>query len=111
MTHGKKVMDIRPPVKFNKGEAMVHLLGYLGFAEHDQSCRFTSEMTRRMKMRSRGVGCSILVSAKPKETTASDSLHDPSEVLTFLSLLSKWGFESDSHEFQLLNVLRRCFCY
>lgn len=44
----------------------------------------------------RGQGYPIIVSSSPKDTKASFSLHDPSEVLTFLSRLARWRKSSSS---------------
>ncbi|KAG8653006.1 hypothetical protein MANES_06G158300v8 [Manihot esculenta] len=51
---------------------------------------------REKVIQRRGQGYPIIVSSSPKDTKASFSLHDPSEVLTFLSRLARWRKSSSS---------------
>ena len=44
----------------------------------------------------RGQGFPIIVYSIPRETRASYSLHDPSEVLNFLLRLAKWSKSTSS---------------
>ncbi|KAE8704421.1 putative trehalose-phosphate phosphatase D [Hibiscus syriacus] len=74
LTQGKKVLEIRPSIKWDKGRALEFLLEALGL--HD-----------------RGQGFGILVSKVPKETNASYSLQEPSEAISveqFLRRLVDW---------------------
>lgn len=47
-------------------------------------------------LKSGGVGYPIIVSSTPRQTLASSSLRDPSEVLSFLIRLARWGEENSS---------------
>ncbi|XP_062120226.1 probable trehalose-phosphate phosphatase D isoform X2 [Humulus lupulus] len=95
LTNGKKVMEIRPSIKWNKGNALVYLLGTLGFSNSSEVLPLyigddrTDEDAFQV-IRDRGQGFPIIVSSTPKETKALNSLHDPSEVLAFLSRLARW---------------------
>ncbi|XP_056694376.1 probable trehalose-phosphate phosphatase 6 [Spinacia oleracea] len=98
-TEGKKVWEVRPSIKWNKGNALEYLLNTLGFDESSDVLPIyigddrTDEDAFEV-LQKRGQGFSILVSQKPKETRASYSLRDPSEVLTFLLRLAKWRQDS-----------------
>ncbi|WOL02127.1 putative trehalose-phosphate phosphatase 6 [Canna indica] len=100
ITRGRKVIEIRPSIKWDKGRALEYLLEILGFAS-DQTLPLyigddrTDEDAFKVLQR-RGQGYSIIVSSIPKDTKASYSLRDPSEVMSFLLLLSKWKKHSDS---------------
>nr|XP_043612994.1 probable trehalose-phosphate phosphatase C [Erigeron canadensis] len=101
MTRGKKVMEIRPSIKWNKGDALKYLLEALGF--HKSGDVFpiyigddqTDEDAFKV-LRERGEGYPIIVSSTPRDTTASHSLRSPSEVQSFLDRLSKWGAENST---------------
>ncbi|XP_020580893.1 probable trehalose-phosphate phosphatase 6 isoform X1 [Phalaenopsis equestris] len=95
LTAGRKVLEIRPIIKWDKGRAMEFLLESLGFAD----CKdvfpvyigddLTDEDAFKV-LRNRGQGFGILVSKIPKETSASYSLQEPSEVMEFLQRLVVW---------------------
>ncbi|GAB4826264.1 hypothetical protein Ancab_009129 [Ancistrocladus abbreviatus] len=95
LTRGRKVMEIRPSIMWNKGHALEYLLETLGFADSDDVLPFyigddqTDEDAFKV-IRNRGQGFPIIVSSKPKDTKASYSLRDPSEVLSFLLRLTRW---------------------
>ncbi|KAL1552765.1 trehalose-phosphatase [Salvia divinorum] len=96
-TRGKKVLEIRPSIEWNKGDALVYLLKTLGFPNpSDDIIPFyigddkTDEDAFKV-LKSRGQGHGIVVSTSPRETSASYSLKDPTEVLLFLLRLSRWG--------------------
>ncbi|XP_057798640.1 probable trehalose-phosphate phosphatase 7 isoform X2 [Salvia miltiorrhiza] len=95
LTRGKKVLEIRPSIKWNKGDALVYLLETLGFSNSSDVLPFyigddkTDEDAFKV-LRSRGQGHGILVSSSPRETSASYSLRDTTEVLSFLLRLSRW---------------------
>ncbi|EPS69525.1 hypothetical protein M569_05243, partial [Genlisea aurea] len=96
MTRGKKVMEIRPSIKWNKGNALNYLLETIGFhSDSDAVVPFylgddkTDEDAFKVSRRG-GVGYPIVVSSMPRETVASHSLRDPSEVLLFLTQLAQW---------------------
>ncbi|XP_022772307.1 probable trehalose-phosphate phosphatase D isoform X2 [Durio zibethinus] len=99
LTQGRKVLEIRPTIKWDKGRALEFLLEALGYANSkdvlpvyigdDQSDEDAFKV-----LRDRGQGFGILVSKVPKETNASYSLQEPSEerslILEFLRRLVDW---------------------
>ncbi|XP_051142995.1 probable trehalose-phosphate phosphatase D [Andrographis paniculata] len=96
ITQGKKVLEIRPPVRWNKGDALVYLLHALGFSEPGSVVPIyigddkTDEDAFKV-LHSQGQGYPIIVSSVPRETSATHSLRSPSEVLSFLVRLARWG--------------------
>lgn len=88
-TAGKKVLELRPRIDWDKGMAVQWLLGalsldpsrvlslYIGDDETDEDA-FAA-------LRDRGIG--ILVSASPRPTRARYALRDPGEVRVFLERL------------------------
>ncbi|KAI4319986.1 hypothetical protein MLD38_033515 [Melastoma candidum] len=101
LTRGKMVMEIRPSIEWNKGHALEYLLEKLGFKDSTDVLPLyigddrTDEDAFKVIQR-RGQGYPIIVSSIPKETKASYSLRDPSEVLAFLSRLARWRKASSS---------------
>ncbi|KAL0313974.1 UNVERIFIED_CONTAM: putative trehalose-phosphate phosphatase D [Sesamum angustifolium] len=95
LTQGRKVLEIRPTIKWDKGNAVEFLLEALGYAESNDILPIyigddrTDEDAFRV-LRERGQGLGILVSKTPKETNASYSLQEPSEVMKFLQRLVEW---------------------
>ncbi|KAJ4814510.1 Trehalose 6-phosphate phosphatase [Rhynchospora pubera] len=89
LTRGRKVLEIRPIIRWDKGKALEFLLESLGFADlhsvfpiyigDDQS---DEDAFKVLQHRRQGAG--ILVSKSPKETGASYSLREPAEVMKFL---------------------------
>ncbi|CDY26849.1 BnaA02g18740D [Brassica napus] len=95
LTQGRKVLEIRPTIKWDKGQALNFLLRSLGF-EHSENVvpvyigdDRTDEDAFKV-LREKGQGFGILVSKVPKETNASYSLQDPSQVNEFLKRLVDW---------------------
>ncbi|WVZ66744.1 hypothetical protein U9M48_015928 [Paspalum notatum var. saurae] len=94
LTRGRKVLEIRPSIKWDKGNALQFLLESLGFADSNNVFPIyigddrTDEDAFKV-LRSMGQGIGILVSKIPKETSASYSLREPSEVKEFLHRLVK----------------------
>ncbi|KAJ6376055.1 hypothetical protein OIU77_000930 [Salix suchowensis] len=98
---GKKVMEIRPSIEWNKGNALEYLLDTLALGNctdvlpvyigDDQTDEDAFKVIRK-----RGQGYPIVVASSPKDTKASYSLHDPSEVLAFLLRLARWRKASSS---------------
>lgn len=92
LTQGRKVLEVRPMVKWDKGKALEFLLDSLGYAERSDVFPIyigddrTDEDAFKV-LRSRGQGAGILVSKFPKETSASFSLREPAEVRDFLRRL------------------------
>ncbi|CAL9059065.1 unnamed protein product, partial [Musa banksii] len=85
LTLGRKVLEIRPSIKWDKGKALEFLLESLGFAHCSNvfpiyigdDC--TDEDAFEV-LRDREQGLGILVSRCAKETNASYSLREPAEV-------------------------------
>ncbi|XP_010477481.1 PREDICTED: probable trehalose-phosphate phosphatase C [Camelina sativa] len=108
LTHGKKVLELRPSIKWDKGKALEFLLNSLGLAESEDVLPVyigddrTDEDAFKV-LCERGQGFGIVVSKTMKETYASYSLKDPSQVKEFLERLVKWkkqklGGEDDEEE-------------
>ncbi|ONK55695.1 uncharacterized protein A4U43_C10F60 [Asparagus officinalis] len=95
LTHGRKVLEIRPVIDWNKGKAVEFLLESLGLNNRDDVLPIyvgddiTDEDAFKV-LREGNCGYGILVSSVPKESNASYSLRDPSEVKGFLKSLVKW---------------------
>ncbi|XP_022131926.1 probable trehalose-phosphate phosphatase J [Momordica charantia] len=95
LTIGRKVLEIRPAIKWDKGKALEFLLESLGFANSSDVLPVyigddrTDEDAFKV-LQSKGLGFGILVSKFPKETSASYSLQEPSEVEEFLCRLVEW---------------------
>ncbi|XP_030535040.1 probable trehalose-phosphate phosphatase J [Rhodamnia argentea] len=95
LTQGRKVLEIRPTIKWDKGKALEFLLESLGFANCTNVFPVyigddrTDEDAFKI-LRDRGQGFGILVSKIPKDTNASYSLQEPEEVMSFLQRLVEW---------------------
>ncbi|XP_072978712.1 probable trehalose-phosphate phosphatase 6 [Typha angustifolia] len=95
LTQGRKVLEVRPVINWDKGKALEFLLESLGFANCDDVLPVyigddrTDEDAFKV-LRQRGQGFGILVSKYPKETNASYSLREPAEVMDFLLRLVEW---------------------
>ncbi|MED6135364.1 hypothetical protein PIB30_045758 [Stylosanthes scabra] len=93
LTHGRKVIEIRPTIKWDKGKAIEFLLESLGYGNSNSVFPIyigddrTDEDAFKV-LRSRGQGIGILVSQIQKETNATYTLHDPLEVGQFLRRLA-----------------------
>ncbi|XP_057811097.1 probable trehalose-phosphate phosphatase F [Salvia miltiorrhiza] len=94
LTHGRKVLEIRPVINWDKGKAVEFLLESLGFSNCDDVLpiyigddRTDEDAFKVLKKRNCGYG--ILVSAVTKESNAFFSLKDTSEVQDFLESLVK----------------------
>ncbi|KZV45325.1 putative trehalose-phosphate phosphatase F [Dorcoceras hygrometricum] len=94
LTHGRKVLEVRPVIEWDKGKAVEFLLKSLGFSNHRDVLpiyigddRTDEDAFKVLRKAYRGYG--ILVSAAPKESNAFFSLKDPSEVQYFLESLVK----------------------
>ncbi|KAE8666814.1 putative trehalose-phosphate phosphatase D [Hibiscus syriacus] len=92
LTQGRKVLEIRPTIKWDKGKALEFLLEALGYANSNDVLPVyigddqTDEDAFKV-LRERRQGFGILVSKLPKETNASYTLQEPSEA-TLLNLAS-----------------------
>ncbi|XP_009797815.1 probable trehalose-phosphate phosphatase J isoform X2 [Nicotiana sylvestris] len=95
LSQGRKVLEIRPIIKWDKGKALEFLLDSLGYANCTNVFPVyigddrTDEDAFKV-LRERGQGFGILVSKTPKDTYASYSLQEPSEVMIFLRRLVEW---------------------
>ncbi|CAJ1950394.1 unnamed protein product [Sphenostylis stenocarpa] len=95
ISRGRKVMEIRPNVNWDKGRALMYLLDTLGFDNFNNVLPMylgddkTDEDAFKV-IRNIGRGFPIVVSSIAKETEASYSLRGPSDVLAFLIRLAKW---------------------
>jgi len=95
LTHGRKVLEIRPAIAWDKGKAVDFLLSSLGFADSndvlpvyigdDRTDEDAFRVLNDMKH-----ACSILVTSVPKNTKATLSLREPAEVMEFLRRLVQW---------------------
>jgi len=96
LTEGRKVVEVRPSIMWDKGKAVEFLLRSLGFDDDRTNVLpvyigddRTDEDAFKV-LRERGQGIGILVSKCPKETDATYSLQDPTEVMEFLVRLGQW---------------------
>ncbi|CAI9762353.1 unnamed protein product [Fraxinus pennsylvanica] len=96
LTHGRKVLEVRPVLDWDKGKAVEFLLESLGLVDCDDVLpiyigddRTDEDAFKVLREGNRGYG--ILVSSMPKESNAFYSLRDPSEVMEFLKNLVKWS--------------------
>ncbi|KAL8172554.1 hypothetical protein V2J09_024358 [Rumex salicifolius] len=95
ITRGKKVLEIRPRINWDKGHAVEYIIESLGLATStnvfpiyigdDRTDEDAFKVIQKMQQ-----GYSIIVSSKPRETRASHSLCDTTEVMQFLELLASW---------------------
>ncbi|KAJ7535948.1 hypothetical protein O6H91_12G051600 [Diphasiastrum complanatum] len=92
VTQGRKVLEIRPSIQWNKGKAVDFFLRTLDLGNKsnilpvyigdDQTDEDAFHVVSQMHN-----GYSILVSSAPKATSAAYSLKNPSEVMEFLLCL------------------------
>ncbi|KAF1863456.1 hypothetical protein Lal_00030488 [Lupinus albus] len=108
ITQGRKVLEIKPSIKWDKGKALEFVLESLGYNNSNNvfpiyigDDRTDEDAFKVLSSRSLGIG--ILVSQIPKETNASYTLQDPSEVEQFLHRLVEWRRKS-SHSHKLYVV-------
>ncbi|KAL3499531.1 hypothetical protein ACH5RR_038624 [Cinchona calisaya] len=100
LTHGRKVLEVRPVIDWDKGKAVEFLLESLGFSNSPDVLpiyigddRTDEDAFKVLRSESRGYG--IIVSAVPKESNAFFSLKDTSEVKEFLEALVKMKEQDD----------------
>lgn len=92
ITRGRKVLEVRPRVKWDKGRAVQYLSSALGLEGKDVLSVYVGDdktdedAFKVVKSEPHGLG--ILVSTIPKPTQAMYHLQDPAEVLTFLVRLA-----------------------
>ncbi|CAN4077922.1 unnamed protein product [Withania somnifera] len=94
LTHGRKVLEVRPEIDWDKGKAVEFLLESLGFSNHKNVLpiyigddRTDEDAFKVLRGKYKGLG--ILVSTIPKESNAFFSLRDTSQVKNFLESLVK----------------------
>uniref|UniRef100_A0A161ZWB8 Trehalose 6-phosphate phosphatase n=1 Tax=Daucus carota subsp. sativus TaxID=79200 RepID=A0A161ZWB8_DAUCS len=95
LSHGRKVLEIRPVLDWDKGKACEFLLESLGYSNCDTVLpiyigddRTDEDAFKVLRAGNQGFG--IFVSSAPKASNAFYSLRDTSEVLEFLKSLGKW---------------------
>ncbi|KAF7824885.1 trehalose-phosphate phosphatase A-like [Senna tora] len=95
LTHGRKVLEVRPVINWDKGKAVTFLLESLGLSNCDDVLpiyvgddRTDEDAFKVLREGNRGYG--ILVASAPKESNAVYSLRDPLEVMEFLKSLAAW---------------------
>lgn len=98
VTRGRKVLEVKPKMDWNKGSALLHLVRMLGLDEKDVFCVYigddrTDEDAFQV-LAETGTGSGILVSTKCKSTAGKWTLKDPAEVASFLYRLVGWGHTS-----------------
>jgi trehalose 6-phosphate phosphatase len=93
--HGKKLFELRPDLDWDKGRALLWLLGELGLDGPDVlPCYLGDDLTDEdafRALRERGHGIGIVVGdigEEPRETAASYRLRDPAEVVEWLGRLA-----------------------
>ncbi|KAL6556288.1 hypothetical protein OROGR_005576 [Orobanche gracilis] len=98
LTHGRKVLEVRPVIDWNKGKAVEFLLESLGFSNRKDVLpiyigddRTDEDAFKVLRKKNRGYG--ILVTTAPKESNAFFSLRDTSEVQDFLESLVRMAKE------------------
>lgn len=96
VTRGRKVLEVRPQVDWDKGRALLHLLEVLGLQEQVDVLpiyigddKTDEDAFKALQGPSSGVG--ILVSTKAKPTAAAFTVRDPDEVASFLKMLVQFG--------------------
>ncbi|XP_057738904.1 probable trehalose-phosphate phosphatase F [Arachis stenosperma] len=103
-THGRKVLEVRPVIDWNKGKAVEFLMESLDLNDNDDVLPIyigddkTDEDAFKI-LRESNRGCGILVSSVKKESNASYSLRDPNEVMEFLQLLVRWKEREETNHF------------
>ncbi|XP_039052134.1 trehalose-phosphate phosphatase A-like [Hibiscus syriacus] len=95
LSHGRKVLEVRPVIDWDKGKALTFLLESLGLSKCDDVLPIyvgddrTDEDAFKV-LREGNCGYGILVSSVHKESKAFFSLRDPQEVMEFLKSLGTW---------------------
>ncbi|KAG8382401.1 hypothetical protein BUALT_Bualt05G0073500 [Buddleja alternifolia] len=92
LTHGRKVLEVRPVIDWDKGRAVEFLLESLGFSNHDDVLPIyigddTTDEDAFKVLRKENRGYGILVSTVPKESNAFFSLRDTSEGAASCSMI------------------------
>ena len=105
VTRGRKVFEVRPNVEWNKGKALLFLLGQLGMAPEQGDCARggqpgvcsiylgddVSDEDAFRTLAERSLGLGILVASRSKPTAAHYTLRSPEEVQLFMWRLVEVG--------------------
>jgi len=90
INHGKKILEIVPSIKWNKGKAVSLLLKVAGFEEEIMPIYLGDDVTDEHAFSAiQRTGIGILVSEERRETAADFRLRDTVEVKKFLERLSE----------------------
>lgn len=97
-THGKKVMELRPRVDWNKGRAVLWLLDALDLDSDDVLPIYVGDdVTDEDAFEAlQGRGLGILVSERPRPSAAAYAVRDPGEVCELLARLVAYLSAPDS---------------
>ncbi|KAL3498675.1 hypothetical protein ACH5RR_041407 [Cinchona calisaya] len=103
LTHGRKVLEVRPVIEWDKGKAVEFLLESLGLGNSPDVLPIyigddSSDEDAFKVLRAEIQGYGIIVSAVPKESKAFFSLRDPSEVKEFLEALVRMKEQEDLYK-------------
>jgi trehalose 6-phosphate phosphatase len=90
VTGGKKILELRPRIDWDKGKAVLWLLDALKLGQDDSLPIYIGDdVTDEDAFEAlRGNGIGILVSATPRPTAAAYRLRDPEDVRRFLGRLT-----------------------
>ena len=95
ITRGRKVLEVRPQVDWNKGTALLHLLKMLGVTGSEVFCLYIgddrTDEDAFTVLKEGGMGAGVLVSTRSKPTAGRWTLRDPTEVAALLNRLVAWG--------------------
>jgi len=96
VTRGRKVLEVRPTVDWDKGSALLHLLEVLGLlGQPDVMAVYLgddkTDEDAFAALSGAGAGAGVLVSTVAKPTAAAFTLRDPAEVLVLLQRLLTYG--------------------
>jgi hypothetical protein len=96
VTRGRKVLEVRPAVDWDKGAALLHLLEVLGLSgQPDVTAIYLgddkTDEDAFAALASARAGAGVLVSSVAKPTAAAFTLRDPGEVLELLRRLLAFG--------------------
>ena len=96
VTRGRKVLEVRPAVDWDKGSALLHLLDALGLSgQPDVTAVYLgddkTDEDAFAALAGAGAGAGVLVSTVAKPTAAAFTLRDPDEVLELLRRLLAYG--------------------
>jgi len=96
MNRGKKVLEVKPVLQWDKGSAVAFLVKSMGLQAPGEIFPIyigddTTDEDAFRQIGEWGAGAGILVSNRERETLAGHTLTDPDQVLTFLQGLLDWA--------------------